>query len=194
MAKVTTSALPAVFELISLSRISPGGKKHPECVSRFHLPPLHPPSDTLVALLSVPPSAKLHVPIMMKLKIRNLHPSFSANVTVQIDPDPSEAFVISGLRSGRVPILLPGGEEQLTWQLIPIECGYVKVPRIKVLDKRPRGLTELETDGEAIKVVDIRWDRQEGPQESRSVRGSLDSSHTSVAEAENAFPTILVLP
>ena len=177
----------------SLSRISPSGERYAECVSRFPLPPLHPPSDGLVALLSIPPSAKLHVPITMRLRIRNLHPSFAANVTAQIEPDPSDAFVISGLRSGRVPILLPGGEEQLTWRLIPIECGYVKVPKLKVLDRRTRGLTELETDGEAINVVDIRWDRQ-GPQESSSVRGSLDSSHTSVAEAENAFPTILVLP
>lgn len=131
----------------------------------------------------------------MTLKIRNLHPSFSANVTAQIDPDPSDAFVISGLRSGRVPILLPGGEEELTWRLIPVECGYVKVPRLKLVDRRPRGLAELETDGEAIKVVDIRWDRKVGPQEeSRNVRASLDSVHTGVAEAETALPTILVLP
>ena len=183
-----------MLEFIFLLRVSLSGVKYPECVSCFQLPPLRPPSDSLVALLSVPPSAKLHVPILMKLKIRNLHSSLSANVTAQIDPDPSDAFVISGLRSGRVPILLPGGEEQLTWQLIPIECGYVKVPRLKVMDRRPRGLAELETDGEAIEVVDIRWDRRVGPQDSRNIRGSLESSHTSIAEAENAFPTILVLP
>ena len=74
--------------------------------------------------------------------------------------------MIAGLRSGRVPILLPGSEEKLTWQVVPIECGYVKVPRIKVMDlRRAVGDVETETEGleskgEVVKVIDVRFDRR----------------------------------
>ena len=45
-------------------------------------------------------------------------------------------FVVAGLRSGRIPILLPGAEETVTWRLIPVECGHVSVPRMRIMDKR----------------------------------------------------------
>lgn len=146
--------------------------------------------------MSVPPSAKLHVPISMRLKIRNRHPSRSANITIQLEPEPSDAFVVSGLRSGRVPILLPGGEEELSWRLIPVECGYVQVPKIKVVDRRAKGLGEAETEGEMIKVVDLRWDRREAGEpeiDSTVLRRSIDSSNEG-AMADGGAIAILVLP
>lgn len=134
--------------------------------STFPLPSFVPPVDELLALLSVPPTAKLHVPTTLTLTIRNYHPSRSASIAIQLDLDPSDGFVIAGLRSGRVPILLPGSEEKLTWQVVPIECGYVKVPRIKVMDlRRAVGDVETETEGleskgEVVKVIDVRFDRR----------------------------------
>ena len=57
-------------------------------------------------------------------------------MAVTLELDASDAFIVAGLRNGRLPILLPGSEEKLAWILIPVECGDVKVPRIKAIDVR----------------------------------------------------------
>ncbi|KAJ3753958.1 hypothetical protein EV360DRAFT_87294 [Lentinula raphanica] len=163
----------------------------------------------LSALLSVPPTAKLHEPLPMTLMVRNGHPSRTAEVYVFLDgmssggtgstataesmssgaaqthttsssisynPNPSSSslssqipntntntnpapstspfsnpnpstssanpsFILSGLRAGRIPLLLSGGsEERLLWTVIPVECGYVSLPRLRVVDRRSGGL------------------------------------------------------
>jgi len=152
---------------------------------------LRPPSDGLLALLSVPPIAKLHAPISMHLTIRNHHPTRSANVTVQLEPDPADGFVAAGIRSGRVPILLPGAEERLTWRLIPLECGHIALPRLKVMDRR-RVLgsgasdTEAESQGDVVKVVDVRRDERDATGTTVGVVGGPD--------ALGGWSTVLVLP
>jgi hypothetical protein len=150
-----------------LYRIRKNGERGSPTISAFPLPSLSPPVEGLVALMGVPPTATLHVPTTLTLTLRNYHPSRSANVTVQLELDASEGFVIAGLRSGRVPILMPGSEEKLTWELIPIECGYVKVPRIKVMDLRRAAVSEtesgtegVEAKGEVVKVIDVRIDHR----------------------------------
>jgi hypothetical protein len=163
----------------------------------FPLPPLRPPIDGVIALLDVPPTARLHVPISLTVTIRNRHPSRSANVTIQLEPDPSDGFVVAGLRSGRVPIMLPGGEEKITWRLIPIDCGYVRVPRMKIVDKRraiasAQGLrepsAEVETEGDLIKIINVRLDRAR----ERKVAGRV--SVESVEDGDARLDTVLVLP
>jgi trafficking protein particle complex subunit 11 len=153
-----------------LHRIRSNGERGSVSTSVFPLPSLSPPVEGLLALLSVPPTATLHVPITLTLTIRNYHPSKSANVAVQLELDASDGFVIAGLRSGRIPILMPGAEEKLTWKLIPIECGYVKVPRIKVMDLRrtpasnvESGAEEAESKSEMVKVIDVRIDHSTVP-------------------------------
>ena len=147
-----------------------------------------------MALLDVPPKATLHESITMTLTIRNNHPSRSANITVHLDSESLEAFVVSGIRNGRVPVLLPGSEETLEWQMIPLECGYVKLPRIRVIDRRsaiPASGQNAEdppgTDvsiGDLVKVVDRRHD---------SYR-SVANPETGVTFQEESPQTILVLP
>lgn len=117
---------------------------------------------------------------------------------MQLEPDTFDAFVVSGIRSGRVPILLPGGEEELVWRLIPIECGYQNVPKIKVVDLRSRVSAEVEGEGEAVNVVDLRWDRREVPagvadSAATVTRKSLESASGAVVGRE-VSPTVLVLP
>ena len=67
----------------------------------------------------------------------------------------------------------------MTWNLIPVECGLVKIPRVKVLDRRnavqvagavqpaggstqgtqgSQGVVESQAEGEEVEVVDVRWD------------------------------------
>jgi len=159
---------PGEYEL-SWRRILSNGEHGPLCTSRFPLPNLQPPRTGVIALLELPSSAKLHAPVHARLIIRNYHPSRSATLTVQLEPDTADAFLIAGQRSARVPTLLPGTEAQLVWSLIPIECGFVRVPKIRVVDKRNSGLiapsdTEqppaTEEEGISVRVFDLRRDER----------------------------------
>jgi trafficking protein particle complex subunit 11 len=111
----------------------------------------------------------------MHLTIRNRHPSRSAVISVSLDPQPTDGFVVAGLRSGRLPLVLPGGEERVTWNVIPIECGYVRVPRVRVVDHRrgsggegggasagAAGEGQGQGQGEAVRVVDVRFEGRKG--------------------------------
>ncbi|THH12527.1 hypothetical protein EW146_g7608 [Bondarzewia mesenterica] len=146
-------------------RILPNGDHGPLCATLFPLPLLRPPRDGLIALLDLPSTAKLHVPFHAYLTIRNRHPSLTATVSVQLETETSDAFLVAGLRSGRVPILLPGAEERLAWTLVPVECGFVHVPKIVVVDKRKAAAAAVEGDiapampeseGDIVKIVDVR--------------------------------------
>jgi len=190
--------------LTAPSRITPDGTPGALAVSRFPLPPLRPPVDELIALLDVPPTAQLHVPIELRLIVRNRHPSRSANIVVQLEPDGSDGFVVAGLRSGRMPILLPGGEESITWKLIPVDCGFVKLPRLKVSNRRKAGAVaqaaagqavEVETDGDIVKIVDVRWDhRSESGEEAPRVSLDLSADGRGAGSRAGSEPTVLVLP
>ncbi|KAI0300474.1 Gryzun, putative trafficking through golgi-domain-containing protein [Multifurca ochricompacta] len=153
---------PGEFEL-SWRRILPNGDHGPLCTSRFPLPTLQPPRQSVIALLELPSSAKLHISISAHLTIRNHHPSRTASLSVQLEPDAADSFLIAGQRSARVPALLPGSEVRLAWSLIPIECGFVRVPRFRVLDKRNAGTVSptqqppgIEEEGIPVRVVDMR--------------------------------------
>ncbi|KAJ3863828.1 hypothetical protein EV359DRAFT_64503 [Lentinula novae-zelandiae] len=166
-------------------RILPNNTRGTPSSTKFPLPALRPPTDDLIALLDVSPTARLHEPLAMTLTIRNRHPTRTADVYVQLEFPPGtgvaantsaptgtsvggavpmgestvmsnttstageqggqsaqsgSAFVIAGLRAGRVPLLLAGTEERMVWMLIPIECGYVRLPKVQVLDRRKAAL------------------------------------------------------
>ena len=164
------------------NRLLPNGEPGSLSTTRFSLPPLKPPMDDLVALLDLPPTGKLHVPMVIKLTTRNNHPSRTAVVTVHLEPDVSDGFVVAGLRSGRLPMLLPETEATFYWKLVPVECGFVKVPKIKVIDRRkaivppgqeppiPPPEPGSDVEGDIVKLVDVRWDgRPESGEEGREI-------------------------
>lgn len=162
---------------------------------------MKPPSNGLVALLKVPNTAKLHEPVPLQVTIRNGHPTKSANIIVQLEPDPvTDSFVVAGLRSGRLPILLPGAEEVVRWNLLPVECGWVKVPKIKVMNRRPpfppQG-QDTEPEGESVEIVDVRWDHR-SEETSTDVRISVDAPQQSVdgskTDSSHSDAIVLVLP
>jgi hypothetical protein len=160
--------LHTVFSI--LLRILPNGDHGPLCTSRFPLPNLQPPHTGIIALLELPSFAKLHDPVHARLTLRNHHPSRSASLTVQLEPDATDAFLIAGQRKARVPTLLPGSEAQLVWSLIPMGCGFVEVPKILVVDQRKAGLLapsatesqppEAEEEGIPVRVFDLRRDER----------------------------------
>ena len=124
-------------------------------------------------------------------------------MTVQLEPDATtDAFVVAGLRHGRIPILLPGAEESITWNLIPVECGLVRVPSIKVLDRRSAVQVSQQAEqgaagqgapiqeGDMVRIVDVRWEaRSERGQESD---GTGDLPVVRTVKGNDAF--VLVLP
>ncbi|KAF9529733.1 glutathione transferase omega-1 [Crepidotus variabilis] len=192
--------------VVTWHRILPHGQPGPLTTSYFALPTLRPPVDSLVALLDTPPKAKLHQPVSLTLRIRNYHSSRSANVTVHLEPETLEAFVVSGLRNGRVPVLLPGSEEILVWQMIPLECGYLKVPRIRVIDRRksiagPAGQALSEaagnaegSAGELVQVIVLRQDFRPStalPSEEGTVP---EGGNAQYDETQYGAGMILVLP
>ncbi|KAF8161338.1 Gryzun, putative trafficking through golgi-domain-containing protein [Crassisporium funariophilum] len=188
--------------VVEWCRILPNGEHGPMTTTYFPLPSLRPPLDDLVALLDMPPKASLHVPISLTLTIRNYHPTRSANVIVQLEPDSLDGFVVSGVRNGRVPVLLPGSEEKLIWKMTPIECGYVEAPRIKVVDRRKAipnttgsnepGVTIDPSAGDLVKVIDVRRDMRHALVRTDSDTSSQD--HTEFSEEHEGSGTILVLP
>jgi len=79
-------------------------------------------------------------------------------------------------------MLLPETDATLYWKLIPVECGFVKVPKLKVIDRRkaialpgqdpiiPPPEPGSDGEGDIVKLVDVRWDgRSEGGNEARTV-------------------------
>ncbi|KAF8435107.1 Gryzun, putative trafficking through golgi-domain-containing protein [Boletus edulis BED1] len=155
---------PGKYELTWKRILSPG-HHGPRSSTYISLPLLRPPRETLVALLSVPATAKLHTPNPIHLTVRNRRGSRSAVISVALDLQPSDGFVVAGLKSGRLPLVLPGTEARVTWNVIPIECGYVKVPRVKVMDHRRGGggeegaAGEKDGEGEVVRVVDVRFEQ-----------------------------------
>jgi len=96
-------------------------------------------------------------------------------------------------------MLLPGDEERVFWKLIPVECGYIKLPKIKVTDRRKalasaQGIggpdAQVETEGEPVKIVDVRVER-------RMTVKSLTAAGQQVHESpilQGGLAAVLVLP
>ncbi|KAG6837812.1 hypothetical protein H0H93_016180 [Arthromyces matolae] len=177
---------------VSWRRIGKNGSLGSLTSTVIPLPALHRPDEGLIALLSIPSPATLHRPIPLTLTIRNYHATRSANILVQLELDASDGFIVAGLRSGRLPILMPGTEEQFVWNLIPIECGHIRIPQIKVIDKRPTftGVSEPTADmvskGEVVKIVNVRLGTPS------SVRAT--SGESSTAHGDNLGTVLMTIP
>ena len=154
--------------------------------TRIELSSFQPPSDGLIALLHVPPLGYLHQPFPLELVIRNSHPARSACPAVSIEFEQSESFVVAGVRNARLPLLVPGAEEKVIWNLIPLECGpSVPLPRIRVVDKRrddekrEGAIAEDDMVADDVPVIDVRNDRRRaGPE---PVNKADDSKPTSIS-------------
>ncbi|KAF8511539.1 Gryzun, putative trafficking through golgi-domain-containing protein [Gautieria morchelliformis] len=155
---------------ISWSRLGSSGLRGAIAVTRISLPYLSVPRDNVDALLELPADGVLHVPMTITVTIRNRHPWRTADLYLQVEP--SDHFVLSGLRSGSLPVLLAGSEEHLGFNLIPVSCGTVRLPTFKFLDRRKekqeqKSGEENEVD-KKVPVIDARL--QERNEEGEEVR------------------------
>jgi hypothetical protein len=178
-------------------RVFDGEKRGEPSLTQIAIPALELPHETVVALVDIPTVAKLHTPLNLTLSIRNYHPTLSANILCHLETDNVDTFVVSGLRSGRLPILLPGAEERVVWRLIPLECGHMQLPKIKIFNRR-KALTPAQvqnsaegpggsSEGEIVEIIDVR----------RDGRISLEADSGSGAGLKDDRPgqmTILVRP
>ncbi|KAK0494835.1 Gryzun, putative trafficking through golgi-domain-containing protein [Armillaria luteobubalina] len=183
--------------LVQWRRIHNDGTRGSTSTSVFPLPSLRPPRDGLIGLLQISPVARLHEGLPLTLTIRNNHPTRSASCTVHVEPEPSDGFIVAGLRSGRLPILLPGAEEKILWNLIPVECGYVKLPTIRVIDHRKliNNMGENEVEGQAVKIVDVRLDRRKESvvvESNETEEATKPTNHES--NSQEVWGAVLVLP
>lgn len=110
------------------------GNEESTATTAITLPQLNPPGDDLVAFVEPPATVRLHVPFTLRLVIQNRHASRTADLALQLEPN--EHFVLSGLRTGRVPLLIAGAQEELLFNAIPLTCGELRLPVIKLLDRR----------------------------------------------------------
>lgn len=128
--------------------------------TRFPLPGSSVPEDDIQAVLEIPAQGTLHTPFTASLRIRNKHPWRTADIHLQLEP--SENFVVSGLRNGVLPILLAGNEDCIVFNLIPMMSGTVRLPTFKLFDRRKETLgvqsdTNLEPQYNGqISVLDSR--------------------------------------
>ena len=131
-------------------------------VTRIPLPPLSIPRDSVDALLELPAAGTLHVPLSVTVKIRNRHPWRTADIYLQIEP--SDHFVLSGLRSGSLPVMIAGSEEHLVFNLIPVSCGTVRLPTFKLLDRRKENQERTSGEGneveKSVSLIDARLEER----------------------------------
>jgi hypothetical protein len=121
------------------------------------------------ALLELPAAGILHKPITVKLRLRNKHPWRTADIHLQLEP--SDNFVVSGLRNGNLPVLLAGSEECLFFNIIPVSCGIARLPTFKLLDRRKETQERQNHEGveeTKISIIDNRIEeRDDGGEEVR---------------------------
>lgn len=126
---------PALYQ-ITWRRVGKDGVQGQWSTSTMSLPSLLAPQSTdIVAVLHTPSKLHLHQPATMLLTLRNPASSGrTANIMVSLEP--SEQYVASGLKGGRVGIIPPGEDTEIRWRIVPMECGWIGPPIVRLMDVR----------------------------------------------------------
>lgn len=98
------------------------------------MPALKEPEDELVALAHLPPFATLHTPFPLHLTIENRARNRTADIILSLET--TEIFVCAGPRTAHIPALLPGTSADVYLTVIALSAGFVRLPRIRVQDRR----------------------------------------------------------
>ena len=195
-----------IRNLYGESRVTTSPSNSPPTKTKINIPPIKPAPKRLAAVLRAPPIAFLHNPISLELIVRNHHPTRTALLSVSLDtsvpPDNNtEGFFVAGIRSARIPLLLPGKEEKVQWRLIPVMCGdEVMLPKIRVVNVRNSSRVE-EDEGqtnvaeEPVPLV-YEWTRQRiADKDAKVGEGEGDDSEGTQAQVENRLQGFIrVLP
>ena len=164
------------------------------------LPNLHPPHFGVTVLIKPPAVAKLHVPFTLPVKLRNGNHHRTAELSFLLEP--TDGFVVAGLRSATLPLLLPGTAEELVFNVVPVTVGILRLPNFKVTLRTLPQKGQEESDplrstdtlggtgvGEIMESVDMRWDERDA-EGAKIYRTEADGS---VREVDGSM-TLLVIP
>jgi len=98
------------------------------------------------------------MPVKCSLSLHNTNSQSTARV--QLRAEQNDSFIIDGLRQGVLPIMVPEAVIVLEFVLIPLACGSLSIPDIRVWDIREyvkEGEQSAEEQlGREIRVVDSR--------------------------------------
>jgi len=116
--------------------------------------------------------------------------------------EPTDGFVVAGLKSATLPLLLPGSAEELVFNVVPINVGTRQLPNFKVTlrtfpqkgqeESDPQRSTETlggTGTGEIVEPVDMRWDERDA-EGARIYRTEADGS---VRKIDGSM-SLLVIP
>lgn len=164
------------------------------------LPNLQPPHFGVTVLIEPPAVAKLHVPFTLPIKLRNGNQYRTAELNFFLEP--TDGFVVAGLKSATLPLLLPGAAEELTFNVVPINVGVLRLPHFKVNLRTSPQKGQEESDaqrstdtlaaagtGEIVEPVDMRWDERD-TEGARVYRMEVDGS---VRQVDGSM-SLLVIP
>ena len=126
----------------------------------------------MTVLIEPPAVAKLHVPFALPVKLWNGNQRRTAELSFFLEP--TDGFVVAGLKSATLPLLLPGTAEELVFNVIPISVGVRRLPNFRVTlrttpqKRQEEGDSRRSTEtlggtgtGEIVEAVDLRWDERD---------------------------------
>ncbi|KAG8957730.1 hypothetical protein FRC03_009851 [Tulasnella sp. 419] len=160
------------------------------------LPSFNPPQDGIIGILLSPATAKLHQPVPITLTIQNRQAAHTADLILQTES--SEAFVIAGPRSCRLPTLLPSTSVDVRFNVVPLMCGMCRLPTFKVFDRRRLGLQPQDSEGEEtivmqpVPIVDERWDLRRSDKDEKELPLHVPASGGLLSPRDGVV--IVVLP
>jgi hypothetical protein len=154
----------------------------------------------VTVLIEPPAVAKMHVPFTLPVKLRNGNQHRTAELSFFLEP--TDGFVVAGLKSATLPLLLPGTAEELVFNMVPIQVGILRLPYFRVTLRTFPQKGQEESDprrspdmlggtgtGEIVESVDMRWDERD-VEGVRVYRTEVDGS---VRQVDGSM-SLLVLP
>ncbi|KAG9082241.1 hypothetical protein FRC07_014267, partial [Ceratobasidium sp. 392] len=106
----------------------------PISTSIVTLPTLQEPEDELVALAHLPPFTTLHTPFPLRLTIENRARTRTADIILTLET--TEQFVCAGPRTAHITAILPSTTTEVYFTAVPLSVGFIRLPRIRVQDRR----------------------------------------------------------
>lgn len=154
----------------------------------------------MTVLIEPPTVAKLHIPFTLPVKLWNGNQHRVAELSFFLEP--TDSFVVAGLKSATLPLLLPGTAEELVFNMVPINVGPRRLPNFKVIQRTLPQKGQEESDpqrstdtlggtgtGEIVEPVDVRWDERDA-EGARIYRTEADGS---VRQIDGSM-SLLVIP
>ncbi|KAG8739213.1 hypothetical protein FRC10_005870 [Ceratobasidium sp. 414] len=160
------------------------GETIPISASKITLPALQEPEDELVTLAHLPPFTTLHTPFSLHLTIENRARGRTADIILTLET--TDQFVCAGPRTAHIAAILPGTTTDVYFTVVPLSVGFIRLPRIRVQDRR-------EDPPREVSVLAKGWDIRDSRGELKIVGTPGDDGRIARASVEEGM-YLLVKP